>query len=97
MPRLPFEPRLENYNGSKEKLIRENIERNNVAKRVVRHLNKLIANTPDENQQYFWADLALDLELSAGEVQSAVRNGGHNGVTLQQISPAERAAIARFK
>ena len=93
---LPLEPRLKTYNGSNEKLTRKNNEHNRTAKRVVRHLNELIANNDNEDQQYFWADIAHDLEIGADEVQSAVRYGGHHGITLR-VAATDRAALAWFK
>lgn len=82
MTHFPLQPRLESYRGSKENLRRKAAEHNAMARRVVDHLNTLIANDPRDRQLYIYDSIARDLGLSADEVQSAVMYGGHNGITV---------------
>jgi len=53
MPGFPLRPNLKQYRGSNEKLLRKNREYHAaMAHRVAAHVNKLVANNPDEVQQY---------------------------------------------
>lgn len=96
MSHLPLRPSLKSYTGCKESLRRQNAERNATARRIVDHLNRLIANNPDEIQQYIFAYVASDLEVSVDEVRSAVPLGGYNGITLA-VSSADRRALEPYK
>jgi hypothetical protein len=42
----------------------------------------LIANNPDESQQYMFAEIAIDLGLTADQVRSAFSYVGHSGMTI---------------
>jgi hypothetical protein len=92
MTQLPLQARLQNIRGSTERARRRVIDHNAMARRVVDHLNRLIANNPERNQQYFWADIARELSLSPEEVERAVMYGGHNGITIA-VSDEDRTAL----
>jgi hypothetical protein len=96
MPILPLRPRLKSYRGSKENLHRKNTDYNAMASRVAEHLNTLIANNPDEIQQYFFGMIALDLGLTVEQVWSAISDGGHNGITIR-VTEQDRQGMARYK
>jgi hypothetical protein len=67
-----------------------------MARKVADHLNTLIANDPDETQQYMFANLAYDLGYSPEEVRSAISDGGYNGITFH-ISSDDRRALETHK
>jgi hypothetical protein len=96
MSQIPIMPALAEYRGSKDNLRRKAAEHNLMARRVVDHLNTLIANDPSDMQQFIFASVARDLGLTADEVQSAVRYGGHNGITVC-VTDEDRKVLARFK
>lgn len=73
MTDLPLQPRLDPYRGSKENLRRKATEHNAMARKVVDHLNTLIANDPDDRQNYLYYEIARDLGLTVEEVESYVR------------------------
>ena len=75
---------------------RKTAEYNEMATRVVEHVNALIANNADENQQYMFAEIAIDLGLTADQVRSAISYGGHNGITIH-VTEEDRVALARYK
>jgi hypothetical protein len=92
---LPLTARFKHYRGSKEALHRKSSEAAAVAQRVANHVNTLIANNPDETQQYFFGSIAHDLGLTTDQVRSAISDGGYNGITLR-VSKEDRVALARF-
>ncbi|WOH68668.1 hypothetical protein [Bradyrhizobium sp. BWA-3-5] len=96
MTKLPLEPRLDSYRGSKENLQRKAAEHNAMARRVVDHLNTLIANDPADMQQYLYHEIARDLGLTVEDVASVVMYGGHNGITVG-VSEDGRRALAPYK
>jgi hypothetical protein len=93
---LPLRPYLKHYSGSQENPRRKTAEYNEMAIRVVEHVNALIANNADENQQYMFAEIAIDLGLTADQVRSAISYGGHNGITIH-VTEEDRVALARYK
>jgi hypothetical protein len=93
---LPLQPRLKSYRGAKENLRRKNNEYNAMARRVVDHVNTLIANDPRETQQYIYDYIAIDLGLSRDEVRDAIYGGGNNGITVG-VTAQDRTALARYK
>ncbi|MCC8944199.1 hypothetical protein H8A97_03555 [Bradyrhizobium sp. Arg62] len=93
---LPLQPRLDPYRGSKDNLRRKKVQHNAMARRVVDHLNTLIANNPADRQQYLYYYVARDLGLTAEEVESAVMYGGHNGITVG-VTEEGRRALASYK
>lgn len=91
---IPVRPQLKDYNGRNEARRRKVDEFNAMAQRVVDHVNILIANNPNEIQEYNFHLIAIDLGLSAEDVQSAIMYGGHNGITLG-VGAEERRALER--
>ncbi|WP_271565792.1 hypothetical protein [Bradyrhizobium sp. CCBAU 11386] len=67
-----------------------------MARRVVDHLNTLIANNPADRQQYLYYEVTHDLGLTAEEVESAVMYGGHNAITVG-VTEEGRRALASYK
>ncbi|WP_027555094.1 hypothetical protein [Bradyrhizobium sp. Cp5.3] len=94
--RLPLQPKLDPYRGSKDRLRRKAAEHNAMATRVVYHLNRLIADNPNDQQQYLWYEVARALGLTVEEVGSAVMYGGHNGITVG-VTEEGRRALASYK
>ena len=90
MKQVPVKPRLKSVGGSRS------TEHNTIAVRVVDHVNKLVANDPDENQQYDFENIARDLDLDKEQVRSAIANGGGNGITLR-VRTEDRASLAPYK
>ncbi|WP_454619351.1 hypothetical protein [Bradyrhizobium cenepequi] len=95
LPNLPLRPKLKNYAGSNEARRRKIAEYNRTAHKVADHVNRLIANNPDEIQQYFFASLALDLGFNVDDVRSAISDGGYNGRTLR-VTEDDRKELARY-
>ncbi|MBP0116384.1 hypothetical protein [Bradyrhizobium vignae] len=93
---LPLQPRLKGYRGADPKKRRKAAEHNEMARRVVDHVNKLIANNPEPSQQYLWYEVARDLGLTVEDVESAVMYGGHHGVTVG-ITEESRRSLAAYK
>jgi hypothetical protein len=93
---LPLRPYLKHYSGSQENPRRKTAEYNEMATRVVEHVNALIANNPDESQQYMSAEIAVDLGLTADQVRSAFSYVGHSGMTIH-VTEEDRVALARYK
>ena len=57
------------YRGSDLKQRRKAAEHNALAERVVAHLNKRIADDPDEDQSYNYGFVAKDLGLTAEQIR----------------------------
>jgi hypothetical protein len=95
MSRLPLQPRLKNITGSTERARRKIIDDNARATRVVELLHRLIAQNPERDQQYHWADVARQLSLSADEVRESVMYGGHHGITIA-VSDDDRTFLSRY-
>jgi hypothetical protein len=93
---LPLRPYLKHYSGLQENPRRKTAEYNEMATRVVEHVNALIANNPDENQQFLFAEIAIDLGLTADQVRSAFSYVGHSGMTIH-VTEEDRVALARYK
>ena len=93
---LPLQPRLDGYRGAAPQKRRKADEHNAMAQRVVDHLNSLIASNPAPMQQYLWCEVARDLDLTAEDVELAVRYGGHSGITVE-VTEQGRRAVARYK
>src|SRR5687768_7688690 len=93
---VPLLARWDPYRGQKQNLRRKAQEHNEMANRVVAHLNALIANNPEEVQQYSYAVVAHELGLTADEVYSAIRGGGHNAITIK-VTAEDRRNLAPFK
>jgi hypothetical protein len=93
---LPLRPYLQHYSGSQENPGRKAAEYNEMATRVVEHVNALIANNPDENQQYTFAKIAIYLGFTADQVRSAFSYVGHSGMTIH-VTEEDRVALARYK
>jgi hypothetical protein len=93
---LPLRPCLKHYSGSQENPRRKIAEYNEMATRVVEYVNALIANNPDENQQYMFGKIAIDLGLTADQVRSAFSYVGHSGMTIH-VTEEDRVALARYK
>jgi len=81
MPNLPITPRFKHYRGAKENLQRKSHEAARTARLIADHVNKLIANNPDQIQQYMFANIAHDLGVTTEQVRSAISTGG-NGITI---------------
>src|ERR1700704_4428535 len=96
MPTVPLVPRFTNYRGSKEHLRQKMAEHNDMAQRVVDHINALAANDGRQIQQYLYYRIAHDLNLSEDQVASAIWDGGHNGITIE-VRYEERRQLARYK
>jgi len=95
MPYLPLEPNLKRYRGGNQNLQLRNAQANALAQRIADHVNRLIACDPHEMQQYFFAQIALDLGCTTEAVRSAISDGGYNGITLR-VSKDDRCALARY-
>jgi hypothetical protein len=74
----------------------KNAEANERARRIVDYVNHLIANNPEEQQQYLFAYIAMDLNVDVADVRSAIEAGGHNGISLR-VTPEDRLALSRYK
>jgi hypothetical protein len=96
MATLPLRPHFKHYSGSEEDPRRKTAEYNEMATRVIEHVNALIANNSDENQQYMFAEIAIDLGLTADQVRSAFSYVGHDGMTIH-VTEDDRVALARYK
>jgi hypothetical protein len=96
MTQLPLQPRLDSYGGSKVSLVRKAMAHNAMAKNVVEHINRLIAQNVERHQQYFWPTIARNLDLTEDEVRSAVMYGGGGGVTLE-VTEEYRIAMSSYK
>jgi hypothetical protein len=96
MGALPLRPNLKFYRGSKRHLQRKNAEYNAMAERVADYVNALIANNPNEIQQYLFGTIASDLGLTVDQVRSAISDGGYNGITVGVREDARRA-LARYR
>ena len=93
---LPLTPRWNRYRGAKPNLKRRAVEENRIAQRVCDHVNRLIANDPEEIQQYIFGYVAIDLGLPVELVRRAIPGGGFNGITLR-VRNEDRPLFARFK
>ncbi|MGY2986482.1 putative lipoic acid-binding regulatory protein [Bradyrhizobium sp. USDA 4508] len=93
---IPPIPHVKIYRGSKENLQRKNAQEVATAHRIAEHLFKLIANNPDEIQQYIFAVIAIDLGVTTDQVRSALSDGGYNGITLR-IDEHDRRQVERYK
>jgi hypothetical protein len=93
---LPLRPYLKHYSGSQENPRRKIAEYNEMATRIVEHVNALIANNPDETQQYMFAEIAIELGLAADQVRSAFSSVGRNGITIH-VTEEDRMALAHYK
>jgi hypothetical protein len=93
---LPLRSHLKHYSGWQENPRRKIAEYNEMATRVVAHVNASIANNPDESQQYMSAEIAVDLGLTADQVRSAFSYVGHSGMTIH-VTEEDRVALARHK
>lgn len=96
MTDLPLRPHLKQYRGSKENLRRKNTEYNAMAHKVAAHVNRLIANNPNEMQQYMFASIAHDLGFTTDQVRAAISDGGYNGITIG-VKEADRGELAQYK
>jgi hypothetical protein len=100
MPTLPIKPKLKCYRGLKEKLHRKIENHNRIAYRVTNHINKLIANNPDEMQEYLFDVLVADLSLTTDEVHAAIMEG--DGITVRdegitvRVTNEDRRALAPY-
>jgi len=93
---LPVRPHLKNYRGSKENLRRKTDEYNRTAHRVADHVNRLVADNPDEIQQYFFASLAVDLGFDVEDIRHAISEGGYNGRTFC-VTEEDRRELEPYK
>lgn len=97
MPGVPIQPRIKSYRGAKPALQRKNAEENERARRIVDYVNHLIANNPEEQQQqYLFGYIAIDLKVDVEQVRSAIEAGGYNGISLR-VTPDDRPALERYK
>ncbi len=96
MAALPLTAQFKSYRGSKENLRRKSVQDAFVAQRIATYVNGLVANNPDETQQYIFASIAHDLGVTTEEVRSAISDGGYNGITFG-VREENRRALARFK
>jgi hypothetical protein len=95
MPTLPLRPHLKSYREGKANLQLKAAEENALAQRIADHVNRLIARDPHEIQQYFFAQIALDLGCTTEAVRSAIPAGGNNGITLR-VSDEDRHTVANW-
>ena len=102
MATLPLEPHLKHYRGAKENLQRKYAEENRIRMKVAEHVNRLIANDPEPQQQYLFGFIAADLGVTKDQVRDAISDGGYNGITLwitrgsREIGPIQRGEINCF-
>ncbi len=96
MPLVPIVPHFRKYGGRKEAVRQRTAEFNGQAQRVADHVNALMANNPDEIQQYYFGTIASDLGLSVDVVREAISDGGYNGITVG-VREEERRALERYK
>ena len=96
MSRPPLTPNLKSYRGSKPNLTRKNHDYNAMATRVAHHVNVLVADNPNETQQYMFARIAAELGLTTDQVRSAISDGGWNGITVF-VTQDDRQELARYK
>lgn len=92
---FPIRPSYDTYRGSKISLQRKAANFNDTANKIADHLNKLIANNPDDVQQYLFGYIASDLGLDVDTVRK-VLPGGYNGITLR-VSAEDRRALQSYK
>jgi hypothetical protein len=95
VPILPISPRLKRYSGSKPELMRKSLSEQAIAIKIAEHVNALIANNPSEIQQYIFADIASDLDVTTEQVRSAISDGGYNGITLR-VREVDREKLKRY-
>ncbi len=95
MPILPISPRLTRYSGSKPELMRKSLSGQAIAIKIAEHVNTLVANNSAEIQQYIFADIASDLDVTTEQVRSAISDGGYNGITLR-VRDEDRAKLKRY-
>lgn len=92
---FPLQGRYKPYRGAKENLRRKMLDEAATAHRIAEHVNKLVANNPDEIQQYMYASIARDLGVTTEEVRRAIPHGGYNGVTFG-VRDLEREALKGY-
>jgi hypothetical protein len=93
---VPVVPHFKHYRGGKENIRQKTEQFNAMAQRVADHLNTLIANNPDEIQQYLFYSIARDLHLTVDDVRSAISDGGYNGITVG-VREEYRRDLVRYK
>jgi hypothetical protein len=93
---VPLQPRIKKYSGSNERQRQKVNEQNSLHLTIVDYINGLVANDPEELQQYFFGDIALDLGVSVDRVMDAIKNGGVRGITVR-VRQEDRPALARYK
>ncbi len=96
MPSLPIRPNLKHYSGAKDSIRRKVNEHNAKLQRIADHLNRLIADNPNEMQQHLYGYIAIDLGVSLQDVQEASPEGGSNGITLR-VRPEDRPLMERYR
>ena len=96
MPGVPLQPRIKSYRGAKPELQRKNAEENERARKIVDYVNKLIADNPDEMQQYLFGYIAIDLKVDVEHVRAAIETGGSNGISLR-VTLADRPSLEPYK
>ena len=93
---LPIRPRYDTYRGAKPNLQRQAAEFNRLANKIADHFNVLIANKPDEMQQYIYGYVAIDLGVDVEMVRRVILGGGYNGITLR-VTEEDRRALQSYK
>lgn len=96
MPILPLSPHLKTYQGAKPELRRKNSAANATAVRIAEYVNGLIANNPDDLQQYYFASIASDLDVTTDQVRNAISDGGFNGITIS-VRAEDRQKLKRYE
>lgn len=96
MPFLPFTAQFKHYAGAKPELRRKNNEAFAVATRIAEHVNRLVANNPNELQQYYFASIAAEMDVTTNQVRSAISDGGYNGITLR-VTGEDREELKRYE
>jgi len=90
--KLPFQARLDSMRGVAPHFRKDFIHGK---EKLERHLNRLIANNPNDVQQYVFASLAADTGLAPDFVRRCVSPGDSNGITLR-VSAEDRKSLAHY-
>ena len=79
------------YRGTKSRLRQKARRYNEIAQICEDYLNRRIAERPEEVQQYTYAFMASDLNLTTAQVREVMFgvDAGHNGITVRKLPPQQ--------